>query len=182
MSCNPVALTININNYLKLTKLLSVFLTEPTEASTTERMKREKVIVFILMLVVGTVRPWQMKSIYKVRKGKVERSPENTYTIFQKYKTSSSNYLFTESCAKSPCCFYSSSVLECERRCQFEQKDGAACKFFSFDSGRKLCELSYCDWTTVTDHSNPNWMTFIPIETTPYDEVNMKFRGQPPIY
>ena len=104
----------------------------------------------------------------------------------QKYQSGSDNYLASGSCLKSPCCFYSSSVLECERRCQFDQKDGAACGSFSYDDGRKLCELSFCDWTTVTSHSNANWVTFIPDtdtdqETIPYDEVNMKFRGQPPL-
>ena len=47
-----------------------------TEPSTTERMKREKVIVFLLMLVAGTVRPWQIKSIYKV-KVKIKREIED---------------------------------------------------------------------------------------------------------
>ena len=101
--------------------------------------------------------------------------------FFQKYSsdTNSDNYLFTDSCVKPQCCFYSSSALDCETRCQFEKKDGAACTFFSYDSGRKLCELSYCDWTTVTSHINNNWVTFIPVEKTPFDEVNMKFMGKP---
>ena len=43
-------------------------------------MEREKAIVFILMLVAGSVRPWQMKSIYKVKsKSEVERRAENIF-------------------------------------------------------------------------------------------------------